>query len=227
MQHFQLNQPIPLSTPLTQPSYYINSDHPTVLDFVAKNSSPTQSEKENSIQLYYAIRDGIWYDPNTSGLAPDQLTASYVLERGTGHCVEKAVVLAACMRALGIPAKLEFFDVKNHIASQKLLDRLRSDVFAFHGLTQIYLDGKWVKATPAFNAKLCEKFNVTPLEFNGETDSQFQEFDADGGKFMEYLHHYGTFDDMPRELFIGVLIKHYPHLFPQARIQEFLWDKML
>ena len=78
---------------LTQPSYYINSDHPTVLDFVAKNSSPEQTDKENSKQLYYAIRDGIWYDPDASGLAPQHLTASYVLERGTGHCVEKPVCL--------------------------------------------------------------------------------------------------------------------------------------
>jgi transglutaminase-like putative cysteine protease len=194
---------------------------------VAKNSSSEQTDKENAIQLYYAIRDGIWYVPDASELAPQQLTASCVLERGTGHCVEKAIVLAACARALGIKTRLEFFDVKNHIASQKLLNHLRSDVFAFHGLTQLFIDGKWVKATPAFNAKLCKKFNVAPLEFDGETDSQFQEFDADGGQFMEYLHHYGTFDDMPRELFVGVLIYHYRHLFPPERIQEFLWDKML
>lgn len=212
---------------LTQPTYYINSDHPTIQEFVANNSSPEQSDKENAIQLYYAVRDGIWYDPDASALAPEKLTASYILERGTGHCVEKSVLLAACARALGIPARLEFFDVKNHIASQKLLDLLQSDVFAFHGLTQLYIDGKWVKATPAFNAKLCEKFNVAPLEFDGETDSQFQEFDANGGKFMEYLHEYGTFDDLPRELFIGVLIKHYPHLFSQERIQAELWERML
>ena len=212
---------------LTQPTYYINSDHPTVQEFVAKNSDPEKSAKENAIQLYYAVRDGIWYDPDASGLAPEQLTASYVLDRGTGHCVEKAVILAACARAIGIPARLEFFDVKNHIASQKLLDHLQSDIFAFHGLTQLYIDGKWVKTTPAFNAKLCEKFSVVPLEFDGQTDSQFQEFDANGGKFMEYLHEYGTFDDMPRELFIGVLIKHYPHLFSLERIHEVLWERML
>ena len=207
-----------------QPTFYLDCNHPALYEYAKANSNESASEKENAIQLYYAVRDGLWYDPYDVKLAPEEMKASAILERGRGHCGEKATVLAACLRAIGIPARLEFADVKNHISAQKLLDTLQSDVFAFHGLTQVFLDGKWVKCTPAFNVELCEKFSVAALEFDGETDSIFQEFDAEGGKFMQYLNDHGTFPDFPRELFIGVLIYHYPHLFNPERIKMLLWN---
>lgn len=207
-----------------QPTFYLDSDHPEVFDFAKKHTDESASEKENAISLYLAVRDGIWYDPYDLKLGKQEMKASSVLERGRGQCVEKACLLAAAAKAVGIPSRLEFADVKNHISSQKFLDILQSDVFAFHGLTQLYLDDKWVKCTPAFNVELCEKFKVAPLEFDGETDSIFQEFDSEGGIFMEYLTDYGAFPDMPRELFIGVAVKHYPHLFSPERLKNLFWE---
>ena len=209
-----------------QPTFYLDSDHPSIFEFAKANSDESALEKNNAIQLYYAVRDGLWYDPYDLKLGPMEMKASAILARGKGHCVEKACLLAAACRAIGIPARLEFADVKNHISTQKFIDLLKSDVFAFHGLTQIYVDDNWVKCTPAFNVELCNKFNVSPLEFDGENDSVFQEYDADGGKFMEYIAQHGDFPDMPRELFIGVMIKHYPHLFTPERMRLLLWDKL-
>ena len=136
-----------------------------------------------------------------------------MIERGSGYCVEKANFLAAVARACNIPARLGFAIVRNHIGTEKLQEILKSDLFVFHGYTELYIDGQWVKATPAFNKELCERFNVTPLEFDGEHHSVFQEFDAQGNKHMEYLHDYGIFAEVPRELMVDELKKHYPHLF--------------
>lgn len=125
----------------------------------------------------------------------------------------KALLLAACARHCGIPARIGLADVRNHLSSPRLLQLLRTDVFAMHGYTELYLDGRWVKATPAFNAALCRAFNVAPLDFDGRQDSVFHPFNSAGSRYMEYLRDHGQFSDLPLELFLGHLQGCYPHLF--------------
>jgi len=99
---------------------------------------------------------------------------------------------------------------------------MRTDVFAFHGYTDIYLEGKWVKATPAFNREMCEKFNVLPLEFNGLEDSVFHRFDGEGQKHMEYLKDHGSFADFPPEGLVAAYQEHYPHFFDGVGVDVML-----
>jgi transglutaminase-like putative cysteine protease len=207
-----------------QPTYYINSDHPEIIAFAEANKGKGATQKEQAVSLYIAVRDGFRYNPYNIVTRPDEMQASFILNRGDGHCVEKAILLAACARAIGIPSRLEFADVRNHISTQKFIDMLKTDVFAMHGITQMFIDGKWTKATPAFNKELCSYFNVTPLEYTGEGDSIFQEFDGNNNKFMEYVANHGVFDDYPRDYFIGVMILRYPHLFDYPRLRKLLWE---
>lgn len=197
-----------------KPTYFIDSHTPEIIAFANENTQGAANDTEKAVKLYYAVRDGFRYDPYHVDLREEAMKASATLKRGSGYCGEKATLLAASARAVGIPSRLSFADVKNHLSTEKLLRMLRSDIFVFHGFTELFLNGKWVKATPAFNKSLCEKFGVAPLEFNGKDDSIFHEFDG-GRKFMEYVHDYGTFSDLPRELFIQSLKKHYPHLFEE------------
>ena len=81
-----------------------------------------------------------------------------------------------------------------------------------HGMVNIFLDGKWVKASPAFNAELCQKCNVDPLGFDGENDSIFQEYNRAGNEFMEYLEDYGHFQDLPLEFLLKNMQEHYPKI---------------
>jgi hypothetical protein len=76
---------------------------------------------------------------------------------------------------------------------------MQTDVFVFHGYTEFLLENKWVKATPAFNATLCERFDVEPLEFDGRSDALLQQSDRKGNRYMEYLRDRGHFDDLPLE----------------------------
>ncbi len=105
--------------------------------------------------------------------------------------------MAAGCRALGIAANVGFADVKNHLSTKRLRERMGTDVFYWHGYTAIELDGTWVKATPAFNIELCERFRIKPLEFDGHTDSIYHPFDLEGRKHMEYLKFRGEFDEIP------------------------------
>ncbi len=196
-----------------QPTEFLNFDDESVREFAARSSDGVKTDKEKAVKLYYAVRDGFQYNPNILDLRRTGLKASDLLKRNRGYCVEKAVLLAASVRAVGVPSRLSFYIVKNHVATDKLEKLLKKDYLVFHGAAEIFLDGKWLKTTPAFNKKLCDFLNVEPLEFDGTKDSIFQEFDKSGNVFMEYLHEYGAFDDLPYQLYLSELQKHYPNIF--------------
>jgi transglutaminase-like putative cysteine protease len=198
-----------------KPGIFVNSDHPAVIKFARENTRETDNQTAKAVALYYKIRDTFQYNPYKLDLSREGMKASHLLTRDYGYCIEKANLLAACARTLVIPSRLGFAKVKNHIGANKLKKILKTDILVFHGYTELYLNNKWVKATPAFNKNLCNRLNVTPLGFNGKEDSIFQEYDKKGGKFMDYLHDYGTFSDIPYGLFISELKKHYPHMFEE------------
>jgi hypothetical protein len=89
---------------------------------------------------------------------------------------------------------------------------LGSDLFVFHGYAEFYLDSRWVKATPAFNKTLCERFDVPPLEFDGVNDALFQPFDNNGRQHMEYVNDRGTFADLPFDEMLRTLGEAYGNI---------------
>jgi len=183
--------------PYLQPSLTIDCDSWAVAAFARKNAGNSADPREQAVSLYYAVRDGIRYDPYTIDLSIEGIRASATLKSGRGWCVAKAILLAACCRALGIPARLGFADVRNHLTTQRMRDQMKTDVFFWHGYTAIYLEGVWVKATPAFNTELCERFRLKPLDFDGRSDSIYHPFDLEGKRHMEYLAYRGEFADVP------------------------------
>ena len=196
-----------------QSTYLVDSDHPTIIQYAQETVEGLSTPKEMAIALYYRVRDDFKYSPYEIILEQEVAKASHMLTKESGYCIEKANVLVAASRVVGIPSRFGFANVRNHIGTERLEKFLRTDLMVFHGFVELYIEGKWVKATPAFNKSLCEMLNVDPLEFDGTEDSMLQEYDQGGGKYMEFVHDYGTFADWPFELFIAELKKHYPHLF--------------
>jgi len=196
-----------------QPTYFIDSDHPQVIEFASKNCESGVTEIEKAISLYYAVRDGIRYDPYSIEPSKESMKASSVLSKGKGYCVAKAVLLAACARSQKISARLGFADVKNHLNTKRLKELMGTDTFVYHGYTELFLNNKWVKATPAFNLTLCNNFNVKPLEFDGTKDSIFHPLDKSGNKHMEYVEDHGTFSDLPWDTLLAAMMKSYPVYF--------------
>lgn len=175
---------------------FIDHDHPTVLAF-AREHAKGGTPRERAAALYLAVRDRVRYDPYRIDLSERGMSASTAIELGHGWCVPKAVLLAAVCRADGIPARLGFADVRNHLSTERLRKTMGTDVFAWHGYTSIWLDGAWRKATPAFNIELCEKFGLLPLEFDGTQDSLYHPFDREGRQHMEYVNERGAYDELP------------------------------
>ncbi len=178
------------------PTAFIDSDHPAVQAFAAEHARGA-SERERAVALVYAVRDGFRYDPYRIDLSPVGMKASTVLANGYGWCVPKATLLAATCRAAGIPARLGFADVRNHLSTERMRETMKTDLFVWHGYTDIWIEGAWRKATPAFNLALCERFGLLPLDFDGLRDSVYHAFDRAGQRHMEYVHQRGSFDDLP------------------------------
>lgn len=193
----------------------MESDHPEIIKFSNRLIGDAGSDIEKAVRLYYGVRDEIRYNPYDIDPARASMRASRILEKGQGYCVAKAVLLAACLRSQGIPARLGFADVKNHLNTERLKKRMGTDLFVWHGYTDVLLDGKWVKATPAFNLSLCQAFGVLPLEFDGTKDSIFHPLDATGNRHMEYVNDHGRFEDLPWEEILTAFKKAYPGFYEQ------------
>lgn len=185
--------------------------HPNVQAFIQDFKSQELSDR-TLIALYEKVRDFALYDPYHLDLRPSALKASVVCQKQRAWCVEKSLLMVACCRALGVPAKMGFSTVVNHIGADKLEKFLLRKEITFHGYVVVYWNQNWVRCTPAFDRRICSLTKVEPLEWDAQNDSLFQR-ETENGLFMEYLHEYGEFADIPFDLMESEMEKYYPHLF--------------
>lgn len=203
-----------------RPGRFVESDAPAIIDFARSHVGNAHSPIDVAVQLYYAVRDTILYDPYQAFARPETYSGRVALERGRGFCVAKAALLAACARVFRIPARLGFADVRNHLATPRLIEMNGGDVFRWHAYTDLWLDGRFVKATPAFNLSMCERFGVMPLEFDGRNDSIFHPYDRNDRRHMEYVMARGTFADVPAEKIIATLRESCPQILEHAGFKD-------
>jgi len=200
------------------PTSIIDSEDTEVIAFARSVTKGIEGDVEKAVLLYYAVRDGLRYDPYYPFFKPEHYRASLVLKSARGYCVSKASVLCALARASGIPARLGFADVKNHLSTRQLRQYMGSDLFVYHGFNELYLENRWVKATPAFNRELCERHRVLPLEFNGREDSMFQPFNMDSQRFIEYVRYHGVFADVP----VDSIVQAWKEAYGLGRVEEWI-----
>jgi transglutaminase-like putative cysteine protease len=191
---------------------FIDSDASNVIAFAQDAAAGARDDAERIKRLYHAVRDGIVYDPYVDLSDPANFRASSVLASKRGFCIGKAALLAAAARAVGVPARVGYADVRNHMTSPRLYEKIKTDVFTWHSYADIQLEGQWAKATPAFDLALCQRAGVLPLEFDGTEDSLFQPFDTSGRRHMEYLKDRGTYADVPFDAIVAEFRVKYPAL---------------
>jgi transglutaminase-like putative cysteine protease len=193
------------------PAEYVDSDHPAVAAFAARTAARDLAPAERA-RLYYLAAREIRYDPDLDYSDPEVYRASSVLLAGGGYCVGKAALFAALCRAGGVPARVGFGDVTNHLSSEKLREKMGTNYFAWHGFAEVKLGARWVKASPTFNATLCERYGVAPLDFDGATDALLQAYDGAGRTFMRYEVMHGAFHDVPAKFLMREMARRYPSL---------------
>lgn len=210
MEHTEkgLPEPGPLYLEATE---YFDFGVPAMKQFVDEAIGDAATATDKAVRLYYAVRDRVRYDPYCMSGDPATYKASYVLETRAGYCIQKAILLAACTRAVGIPTGLGLSNVTNHLCTERLLDLMGGKtLFVNHGYAVMFLESGWVKAAPAFNIELCEKFHVLPTEFDGSENALFQEFDKHGRLHMEYEADHGIWSDYPHDRVMSDFEDYYP-----------------
>jgi transglutaminase-like putative cysteine protease len=210
MRRSPAGQPSDLA-PYLEPGEFVDSADPDVRAFALEASAGEADAVPRAVALYRAVRDRVLYDPYHVGAERSFFRASDCLRAGRGFCIPKAALLAAAARIVGIPARVGYADVRNHLSTKKLSELVGGDVFYWHGFTELHLEGRWVKATPAFNLSLCERFGVRPLEFDGRHDSLFHEHDRAGRRHMEYLRERGIYADVPYGTILAEFQRRHPH----------------
>ncbi len=193
----------PGSKPIPGPAYlqstrFLDCDSDAVRRFAQRVAGSEASDIDRAVKLFYAVRDGVRYDPFSMRLDPSIYVASHVLGAKSAYCIPKAILLAAAARALGIHCGIGLSDVVNHLTTEKLKALMGGTTyFMHHGYAVMYLEGQWVKAAPAFNIELCTRFGVLPTEFDGRSDAIFQPYDARERRHMEYVKDHGVWSEFP------------------------------
>lgn len=193
-----------------EPTWFLDTESPEVEAYTAAAVGESTDATEMAIKLFYAVRDGLRYDPYGTDREPESYRASVICRAETAWCVPKSVLLTAAARNRGIPARLGFADVKNHLTSEKLRASMGTDVFAWHGYSELFLRGRWFKLSTAFNIELCERFGTKALEFDGTDDALMHPFDESGNRHMEYVKQRGSFDDLPLDMIFASFAEIYP-----------------
>jgi transglutaminase-like putative cysteine protease len=190
---------------------YFDAASERIQRFADETVAGEGSASGKAVRLFYAVRDGWRYDPFKLRLDPADYVASAVHAAGYGYCIPKAILLVATARAAGIPAAIGLADVVNHLTTEKLKARMGGKTyFIDHAYAALHLDGRWVKAVPAFNIELCRRFGVRPTEFDGRSDALYQEFDAHDRRHMEYVKDHGMWSDFPYERVAADFRAFYP-----------------
>lgn len=166
----------------------IDCDHPSIRQQAEALAGGQTDPVEASRRLFYFVRDAVEYRFYPPRLPPEVFfRASNTLAVRTGFCVPKAVLLAALSRAVGIPSALGFADIRNHRLPESAARLLGGNVPIMHGYTELYLEGRWLKVTPAFDSTMCKEHRLIPVEFDGRNDAMFASSDRDGHRHIEYL----------------------------------------
>ncbi|MHA1723670.1 MAG: transglutaminase-like domain-containing protein [Promethearchaeota archaeon] len=203
-----------------RPTEFLDHDKKIVRETAFEITKGLNDEVEKAKKLFYFVRDEIKYNMYTyMPKFKSNLKASVTLRRGYGFCMSKAVLLSALGRAVRIPARIHMVDIINHRISQKIIDLMGTNIFFCHGYSELFIRGKWIKLTPAFDQSTAEKAGYLPnAEFDGEHDAMFSKYDEQGNLLIEYINDHGIFTDVPIEEIRRIFAEEYKTLYVKYQI---------
>ena len=197
-----------------KPTFFMNYEHPSIQEKVRELTKGIADEDDirKAVKLFYFVRDQIKYSVKNAreSYNKENWKSSVTLERGFGFCIPKSILLASLTRAVGIPSRLHYVDIVNHMTSERLKKDMGSNLFIFHGFVELFLNGKWVEANCAFDKELCMRKNFPWVDFDGVKDGLFASTNKDGEPFVEYIKDRGVYNDAPHQEIMQTWVEEYP-----------------
>ena len=176
----------------------IDCDSDSVREKALEVTKGLNTDKEKAVALFYFVRDKIKHNAYTALYDRNRYKASSTLQAGHGMCQNKAILLVALARAVGIPARLGFVDVEDHQLSESFKQMIGGvNTMPFHGFAELYIDGRWVHASPAYDLVTCQKKGFIPVEFDGVKDAKDSEYTKTGQLHMKHIKYHGPYEDLP------------------------------
>ena len=192
-----------------RPTSAIDCDNDSIREKARQLTKVREGAVDKAKSLFYFVRDEIRYNFYVLSDFLEDHRASATLARGQGICVQKAILLAALSRAVGIPTRLRFAVIRNPLASDKIKGILGGDLFVSHGYDELYIEGRWVKAAPIFDREMCQENRLVLVEFDGINDALLPSHNQDGEAHIEYVQDRGFYDDLPLDEVINWRIQGY------------------
>ncbi len=203
----QLALPPPLVAPCAlEATDVIASTDPAVVVVANEVAGHLPDQASKALALFTFVRDAIRYDigpdlPNRSAWH-----AGATLQRGKGFCQQKAVLLAALLRAQAIPSGLGF----EHIRDWKLQGTrfeaiLPEGVIIYHGLTYAFLHGGWRAMDATLDRALSEKRGYQLVQASPTAHALLPALDLAGNRHFDRFGHWGPYCDLPHAV-SGLLV---------------------
>jgi len=197
-----------------KPTFYMDYDHPIVQEKVRELTEgiPKEDDINKAVKLFYFVRDKIKYTVKDARKSYKKANwkSSLTLKQAFGFCIPKSILLASLARSVGIPSRLHFVDIVNHMTSERLRKDMGSNLFVFHGFVELFLGGRWVEANCAFDKELCQKKNFPAVNFDGKRDGLFASTNKDGKPFVDYIKDRGVYNDAPHQEIMQAWAEVYP-----------------
>lgn len=192
-----------------KPTYYLDCDHPDIRQTAQHLTGGCKNQAEALQKIFLFVRDQIPYNMYAVSGNPIYYKASKILEMGNGYCLQKAILFTALGRAAEIPGRLVLVAIRNHLTPPDVVELLGGNVFFPHAYSQFYVEDHWVNVAATYDKPLCERIGAAVPEFDGRSDTLLPAADLAGRKFIEYIDHYGVFDDLPWQLIVDKLPEYY------------------
>lgn len=133
----------------------------------------SKSDSEKAISIFNWMKDNIKF-----AISSTDAKASRTLKKGYGECANRTVLHITLLRAVGIPARARYADIK----SELLIPIIPAFLFSKlppklgHIWPECYIDNKWISCETFYDTALYEKM----LEKNMITKDQVPTINWDG-----------------------------------------------
>lgn len=176
-----------------KPSIYIDYDHPAVAAKATALAEGLDDKTAITKRCFEFVRDDIKHTGD-AGEGISTIKASDVLEQKTGWCYAKSHLLAALLRANGIPAALCY---------QRLsCSEYAPDIYCLHGLNAVWLEScGWYRIDARGNKEGVDAQFTPPVERLAFRLGE-NEYDVEGlfseplPEVIDALQTYKTYEEM-------------------------------